>query len=94
MSVENSRAYLLVVIQPGNEQEFANEIISKGLSPDPKAEKVDFVHGSYDSKVTLAGKTRQIDPRILKIRELPYVRRTETLVPFEMLNWQDAATSS
>jgi len=57
MSFENSRVYTLVVIQPGKEQEFANEIISKGLVPDLKVEKLDFVPGSCDFIVKIPCKT-------------------------------------
>jgi len=30
-----------------------------------------------------------IDRRILMMRKLPFVRKTQTLIPFEMLNWED-----
>ncbi len=91
MSNEIGHAYVLVVLQPGKEQEFANEIISKGLILDPKIEKMDFVHGSFDFIVILKGATYDTDRRILEMRKLPYVRRTETLIPFEMLNWEDVS---
>lgn len=89
MNGKNDRAYLLVAIQPGKEQEFANEIISKGFILDSKVEKMDFVHGSFDFIIILTGTKNDIDSRILEIRKLPFVRRTETLIPFEMLNWED-----
>lgn len=91
MSSETGRAYVLVVLQPGKEQDFANEIIAKGLILDSKVEKMDFVHGSFDFIVILTGNTYDIDRRILEMRKLPYVRRTETLIPFEMLNWEDVS---
>ena len=85
---DNSRAYVLVTIQPGKEQEFANEIVSKKLINDPKVERVDFVHGNFDFVISLIGTAADIDSRILKIRLLPFVQRTETLIPFEMMNWE------
>ncbi len=91
MSSETGHAYVLVVLQPGKEQEFANEIVSKGLILDSKVEKMDFVHGSFDFIVILNGNTFEIDRRILEMRKLPYVRRTETLIPFDMLNWSDVS---
>jgi len=94
VSRENSRAYVLVVIQPGKEQEFANEILSKGLILDSKVEKMDFVHGSFDFIIILTGNKYDIDRRILEMRKLPFVRRTETLIPFEMLNWEDLIPKS
>ncbi len=89
MSSENSRAYVLVAIQPGKEQELANEIVSKGLILDSKVERLDFVHGSFDLIITLSGSKYDIDRRILEMRKLPFIRKTETLIPFEMFNWED-----
>ncbi len=89
MSSKTDHAYVLVVLQPGKEQEFANTILSKGLILDPKVEKMDFVHGSFDFIIILTGTKLDIDRRILEMRKLPFVRRTETLIPFEMLNWED-----
>ncbi|MCW4010423.1 MAG: hypothetical protein NWF05_07360 [Candidatus Bathyarchaeota archaeon] len=89
MSSENSRAYVLVAIQPGKERVFANELIAKGLILDSKVERLDFVHGNYDLIVILSGKKYDIDRRILEMRSLPYVTKTQTLIPFEMLNWSD-----
>jgi len=84
-----SRAYVLVVIQPGKEQEFANEIVSKGVALSSKVEKMDFVHGSVDFIIVFSGPKDDIDYRILEIRKLPYVRNTQTLIPFEMIKWED-----
>ena len=89
MSSENSRAYVLVVIQPGKEQEFANQLVSKGLILDSKVERLDFVHGSFDVIIIFSGNKNEIDRRILEMRKLPFVTKTETLIPFEMLNWED-----
>jgi hypothetical protein len=89
VSNETSRAYVLVVIEPGKEMEFANELISKGLILDSKVERLDFVHGVYDLVVILSGNKYDIDRRILMMRKLPFVRKTQTLIPFEMLNWED-----
>jgi hypothetical protein len=36
------RAYVLVQIQPGKEEEFSNEILSKKLFVDPEVERMDF----------------------------------------------------
>ncbi len=89
MSGEEGHAYVLVAIQAGKEQEFANEVVSKGLILDSEVEKVDFVHGDFDFIVILRGTTYEIDRRILEVRKLPYVQSTETLIPFEMLHWDD-----
>ncbi len=93
MSSKNIHAYVLVEIQPGKERDFANEIVSKGLLLDSKVEKMDFVHGSYDFIIILKGTKEDIDRRILEMRKLPYVQKTQTLIPFEMLNWDDLSAS-
>jgi len=88
MGEKYGHAYVLVNIVPGMEQEFANEVVSKGLLFDSKVEKMDFLHGGYDFIIILRGSTHDIDRRILEMRKLPYVRSTQTMVPFEMLNWE------
>jgi hypothetical protein len=94
MNGKSERAYVLVVIQPGKEQEFANKILSQGLILDSKVERVDFVHGSFDFIIILTGTKNDIDRRILEMRKLPFVRRTETLIPFDMLNFEDLQPKS
>ncbi len=90
--MKNGRAYLLVVIEPGKEKDFANQIIHQGLILDSKVERMDFVHGSFDFIIILTGTPLDIDQRILAIRKLSYVKRTETLIPFEMLDWEDVVS--
>jgi len=89
MSSKSDHVYVLVVIQPGKEQEFANEIVSKGLTLNSKVERMDFVHGSFDFIIIFSGPREDIDNRILEMRRLPYVRSTTTLIPFDMLKWED-----
>jgi len=89
MSSKSDHVYVLVVIQPGKEQEFANEIVSKGLTLSSKVEKMDFVHGSFDFIVIFSGPREDIDLRILEMRRLPYVRSTTTLIPFDVLKLED-----
>jgi len=88
MGERYGRAYVLVNITPGMEQEFANAVVSKGLLFDSKVERMEFLHGGFDFIVILNGSTHDIDQRILEMRKLPYVRSTQTMVPFEMLNWE------
>jgi hypothetical protein len=89
MSHQDNRVYVLAEIQPGKEREFANEILSKGLIVDSKVERMDFVHGSFDFVVMLCGTMEGIDRRIMEMRKSPFVRRTETLICFEMFTWED-----
>ncbi len=81
--------YVLVQIQPGKEKEFADEVLSKGLIVDSKVESMDFVHGSFDFVVVLNGSMKDIDQRVMMMRKSPYVRRTETLICFEIFAWED-----
>jgi hypothetical protein len=88
MSSDDYRAYVLIEIQPGKEKEFT-EVMSKGLSSDINVERMDFVHGSFDVIVLLRGTMKSIDARILELRKSPLIRRTETLLCFEMPSWED-----
>jgi hypothetical protein len=83
------RVYVLVEVQPGKEKEFADEILSKGLILDSKVERMDFVHGSFDLVVVLNGAMKDVDARVMAMRKSPFVRRTETLICFEMFTWED-----
>ena len=87
------RVYVLATIQPGKEQEFANEIVSKGLTASSKVERMDFVHGTVDFVIIFTGDRDEIDMKILDIRKLPYVRNTQTLIPFDMLRWEDVSAA-
>ena len=89
MSNKDNRVYVLVEVQPGKEQEFADEVLSKDLIVDSKIERMDVVHGSYDFVFVLNGKMENIDRRIMEMRKSQYVRRTETLIRFEVLPWED-----
>jgi hypothetical protein len=83
------RAYVLVEIEPGKEKEFGDEILSKGLLLDSKVERMDFVHGPFDFVIILRGAMKDIDRRIMEMRKSQFVRKTETLICFEMFNWED-----
>jgi|GEM_PF-557296 len=89
MNSQDSRVYVLMEIQPGKEKEFSEEVLSRGLIVDSKAERLDFVHGSFDFVIILQGSMKDIDSRILEIRKSLFVRRTETLICFEMFTWED-----
>jgi hypothetical protein len=83
------RVYVLIEVQPGKEKEFADEILSKGLILDSRVERMDFVHGSFDLVVVLNGAMKDVDSRVMALRKSPFVRRTETLICFEMFTWED-----
>jgi hypothetical protein len=89
MDYKGNRAYVLVEIQPGKEREFVDEVLSKGLITDSKVERIDFVHGSFDFVIMLNGTMQNVDRRIMELRKSPFVRKTETLICFEILSWED-----
>jgi hypothetical protein len=83
------RAYVLVGLQPGKEKEFCEEILEKGLVLDSKVERTDFVHGSYDFICVLNGEISDIDRRIIELRRSPHIRKTETLICFDVFTWDE-----
>lgn len=85
---KTARAYMLVLLHPGKEKEFSEEILSKGLLVDSKVERMDFVHGPFDFIIALRGEMDDIDRRILEMRKSPFVRDTVTLLAFEMFEWE------
>jgi hypothetical protein len=82
------RVYVLVEVQPGREKEFMDEVLSRGLVRDSRVERMDFVHGSFDLVVVLTGAMKDVDARVIAMRKIPFVLRTETLISFGMLNWE------
>jgi hypothetical protein len=80
---------VFVEAQPGKEREFTVELLSKGLIVDSKVERMDFVHGSFDIVIMLCGTMEDIDRRVMEMRKSSFVRRTETLICFEMFAWED-----
>lgn len=87
-----ARAYVLVALRPGKEKEFCDEILSKGLILDSDVERMDFVHGSFDFVLTLRGTIKSIDQRLIELRKSSFVRKTETLICFEMFTWEDLSS--
>lgn len=82
MDDECNRAYMLVAIKPGKQKEFADDIVSLGLTQDTAVNSIDFVHGTFDFIITFKGAANEVDKRILEIRSLPHLLRTETMIPF------------
>jgi len=87
-----ARAYVLVALHPGKEKEFCDEVLSKGLILDSEVERMDFVHGSFDFVLTLRGAIKNIDQRLMELRRSSFVRKTETLICFEMFAWDDLSS--
>jgi pantothenate kinase len=89
MVPQSSLAYVLVKIQSGKEQEFANYVLSKGLIVDPEVEKMNFVHGSFDFVIMLHGPIEDIERRIIEMRKSQFVRTTQTLIAYAMFTWEE-----
>jgi hypothetical protein len=89
MNSEEYRAYVLIQIQPGKEKEFADLVVSEGLQRDKNIERMDLVLGSFDAVVLLRGTMKSIDAKVLELRKSLLIRRTETLLCFEMFSWED-----
>ena len=87
MNSQKIRAYVLVELIAGKEKEFCEEILAKGLILDTKIERTDFVHGTYDFICLLHGDMKDIDRRIIELRNSKYIRKTETLICFDMFTW-------
>ena len=90
---DKRRAYVLIELHPGKEKEFCDLILSRGFLVDSKVERTDFVHGPFDFVLILYGAMDDIDARILEMRKSPFVRKTETLLCFEMFDWEDIRDS-
>ena len=86
---DRTRAYVLIELHPGKEKEFCDLILSKGLLVDSKVQRMDFVHGHFDFVMLLYGAMEDIDSRIMEMRKSPFVHKTETLICFEMFEWED-----
>ena len=89
MSSQDSRAYILVQIQPGKEKEFADEVLSKRLIFNSKGERMDFFHGSFDYVIIFHRPMKDIDAAVMELRSFSFVRKTETLVCFDLFTSED-----
>jgi flavodoxin len=83
MNAEYGTVYVLVTVDPGKEQDLVYEVQSDESFLDSRIEKMIMVHGSVDFLVVISGNSYEIDRRILKMRKLPYVQDTQTLIPFK-----------
>jgi hypothetical protein len=54
--------------------------MSAGISSFAGVVQADVVHGAYDIVVVVEGKPRTIDETILKLRKIPHVNKTESLL--------------
>jgi hypothetical protein len=91
------RAYVLVELEPGREKEFGEDLVemmesakNEGCkSPNCGIKKVDFVYGTFDVVLILEGEPEDVENVVLRLRTVPHIRKTETLLCFEKMLWQD-----
>ena len=75
------RAYILVNIDPGNEKNIINgTAMSEGISSFAGVVQADVVYGAYDIIVVVEGEPKTIDDTIMRLRKIPHVRKTESLL--------------
>ncbi len=78
------KAYILVRVHPGKELDFFKE-----LKETSHIVAMDLVRGPYDFIVVVEGNEKEVDSIIFKIRKLPYILGTETMMAFEAFPWED-----
>jgi hypothetical protein len=88
---DQHRAYVLIEVQPGQEKEFTDFVMSQGMTRDKNVERMDFVLGGFDAIIALRGTMKEIDTKVLELRKSPLIRRTETLICFEIFSWEDVS---
>lgn len=78
------RAYILVDIQPGREPDILSHLSSvKGVI------YADVVHGAFDLVVVMEGDLETLDKNIMRVRRLPYVKKTQSLLSYNPTTWED-----
>ncbi|MCW4043414.1 MAG: hypothetical protein NWE90_06790 [Candidatus Bathyarchaeota archaeon] len=56
--------------------------MSAGLSSFKGVVNADVVHGAFDVVAVIEGDHKTIDETIIKIRSIPHVKKTESLITF------------
>ena len=75
------RAYILIDVDPGHETDIIDgSAMSAGVSCFAGIVHADVVYGSHDLVVVVEGDPKTVDETIMKLRKIPHVRKTETLL--------------
>jgi len=75
------RAYILIDVDPGHETDIIDgSAMSAGVSSFAGIVHADVVYGSHDLVVVVEGDPKTVDETIRKLRKIPHVRKTETLL--------------
>ena len=54
--------------------------MTAGISSFAGIVQADVVHGAYDVVVVVEGEPKTVDETIMKLRKIPHVRKTESLL--------------
>jgi hypothetical protein len=78
------KAYILIEVDPGASLRgiVNGGAMSSGLASYKGVVSADVVHGEYDLVVIVEGDPVDIDRTLLKIRGLPYIKKTVSLLTF------------
>jgi predicted ribosome-associated RNA-binding protein Tma20 len=75
------RAYVLIDVDPGHEMDIINgSSMSAGVSSFVGVVQADVVYGSHDIVVVVEEDPKAVDETIMKLREIPHERKTESLL--------------
>ena len=75
------RAYVLIDVDPGHEMDIIDgSSMSAGVSSFVGVVQADVVYGSHDIVVVVEGDPKSVDETIMKLRKIPHVRKTESLL--------------
>lgn len=78
------RAYILVNVELGHETDIINgSAMSAGISSFEGVVQADVVLGTYDIMVVVEGDPKTIDETIMKLRKIPHVKKTESLLTMQ-----------
>ena len=75
------RAYILIDVDPGHETDIIDgSSMSAGVSSFAGIVHADVVYGSHDVVVVVEGDPKTVNETIIKLRKIPHVRKTESLL--------------
>jgi hypothetical protein len=78
------RAYILIDVDPGHETDIIDgSAMCAGVSSFAGIVQADVVYGAHDLVVVVEGDPKTVDETIMKLRKIPHVRKTESLLAMQ-----------
>jgi hypothetical protein len=75
------KAYVLIDVDPGHETDIIDgSSMSAGVSSFAGVVQADVVYGSHDVVVVVEGEPKTVNETIMKLRKIPHVTKTESLL--------------